>query len=130
LTDFADQQLDLAVALIHFLFLKEAAELHMQPTLYHYTSAAGLYGILSSGVLRASNYLYLNDTSEIEYGKTLVIEHLREQADTEGADIRQLLLDAADRLESYTRENTPDPILRDAAPLDVYLASFASSRTC
>jgi hypothetical protein len=37
-------------------------------TVYHYTSSIGLHGILSDGVLRASNFSYLNDSSEIIYG--------------------------------------------------------------
>ena len=34
--------------------------------LYHYTSSGGLVGIVSSGVLRASNFSYLNDSTEIQ----------------------------------------------------------------
>lgn len=106
------------------MLLREAAELRKRRILYHYTSAPGLYGILESGVLRATNYLFLNDTSEIEYGKKIVIDFLRGQAGEEDGEERQLLLGAADRLEQYTRENEPDPILREHAPLDVYIASF------
>ena len=40
----------------------------------HYTSAKGLLGILSSGILRATNYSYLNDSSEIIYGYEIVKE--------------------------------------------------------
>jgi hypothetical protein len=35
--------------------------------LYHYTDAKGLCGILSSGKLRATDVLYLNDASELDY---------------------------------------------------------------
>ena len=44
--------------------------------LYHYTSAYGLYGILSSGILRAGNFSYLNDSSEIQYGRNLAQDML------------------------------------------------------
>jgi adenosylmethionine-8-amino-7-oxononanoate aminotransferase len=35
--------------------------------LYHYTSQAGLLGIINSKVLWASNIFYLNDTTEFAY---------------------------------------------------------------
>lgn len=35
------------------------------PQLFHYTTAEGLAGILKSQTLRATNYSYLNDTSEV-----------------------------------------------------------------
>ena len=41
-------------------------------TLYHYTSAEGLLGIVSSNVLRASSALYMNDASELEYARDLI----------------------------------------------------------
>lgn len=37
--------------------------------LYHYTSAAGLFGIITTGTLWGSNYSYLGDPSEISYGR-------------------------------------------------------------
>jgi hypothetical protein len=42
------------------------------PTLYHYTSAAGLKGIIENSQLWASNARYLNDSTEVLLG----IEHL------------------------------------------------------
>jgi hypothetical protein len=38
------------------------------PQLFHYTNAAGLLGILSSGSLWATHFQFLNDTSEMQYG--------------------------------------------------------------
>src|SRR5262249_27768901 len=40
--------------------------------LYHYTNVRGFMGILCSGELQASNILYMNDASELEYGRRLV----------------------------------------------------------
>ncbi|HEV7922376.1 MAG TPA: DUF2971 domain-containing protein [Thermoanaerobaculia bacterium] len=40
--------------------------------LYHYTTAAGLLGIIESQSVRATNYSFLNDSSEIKYGRALV----------------------------------------------------------
>ncbi len=39
--------------------------------LYHYTSGQGLLGILESGVLHCTNLLYMNDSSEMEYGRSI-----------------------------------------------------------
>ena len=47
------------------------------PTLYHYTDVRGLHGILESNSLRASAAYYLNDSSEIEYGRKLLIDELK-----------------------------------------------------
>jgi len=53
--------------------------------LFHYTTAEGLYGILSSGVLRASNFSFLNDATEFTYGrdiaKTVVRRRLHQDID-------------------------------------------------
>lgn len=39
----------------------------MPPTLYHYTDATGLLGIVTSGTVWATHYAYLNDASEFKY---------------------------------------------------------------
>jgi hypothetical protein len=39
-------------------------------TLYHYTNAAGLKGIVESGVLRAPHIAFMNDTSECMQGRS------------------------------------------------------------
>ena len=53
----------------------------MPDLLYHYTSAGGFFGIVSEGVLRATNFSYLNDSTEIQYGRRIahrvIKEHLR-----------------------------------------------------
>lgn len=38
------------------------------PSLYHYTTAQGLQGIIEQGTLHASAAYYMNDASEIDYG--------------------------------------------------------------
>ena len=49
-----------------------------RPTrLFHYTSQAGLLGILTSKVLWATNVLYLNDSSELLYGRSQARQILR-----------------------------------------------------
>lgn len=64
----------------------------MPGRLYHYTSAGGLVGIMSSGVLRASNFSYLNDSTEIEYGRQLAQDVIRERLKTEQAPINRKVL--------------------------------------
>ena len=46
--------------------------------LYHYTTASGLQGILESNTLWATNAYYVNDSSEVEYGGTVLSEVLKE----------------------------------------------------
>src|SRR3954469_8344806 len=41
-------------------------------TLFHYTTAAGLHGILSSGRIWATDLEYLNDSRELRYGLDLL----------------------------------------------------------
>tara|TARA_R110002049_G_scaffold150602_5_gene313737 strand:+ start:9611 stop:9868 length:258 start_codon:yes stop_codon:yes gene_type:complete len=38
-----------------------------QSTLYHYSSLAGVLGIVSSGELRASDIRYMNDSAELRH---------------------------------------------------------------
>ncbi|HEV7240151.1 MAG TPA: DUF2971 domain-containing protein [Thermoanaerobaculia bacterium] len=40
--------------------------------LYHYTSSAGFEGILREHELRATNYSFLNDPTEVTYGRSIV----------------------------------------------------------
>ena len=40
-------------------------------TLYHYTSADGLKSIIENKTLRFSDYRFLNDIDEIQYGKNI-----------------------------------------------------------
>lgn len=54
-------------------------------TLYHYTTADGLLGIVSSNLLRASNALYMNDASELQYARTLIQEVIAEKLAAGGA---------------------------------------------
>lgn len=48
-------------------------------TLYHYTDAAGLLGIVMSGTVWATHSAYLNDASEFQYGVALM-EKVAEEA--------------------------------------------------
>ena len=53
-------------------------EIHQKhPFVYHYTSRAGLEGILTTQTLFATHYRYLNDRSEIEHMRTALIRNLQ-----------------------------------------------------
>lgn len=84
---------------------------------YHYTSAAGLIGILSSGVIRGTNAAFLNDLSEIEYGLTVCLEVLAEERTARTSAIEKRVLDSA---IEWMRD--------DALPDEVYIASFSARR--
>ncbi len=45
---------------------------------YHYTSRGGLEGIINTQTLFATDYRYLNDTSEIEHMRTALIGNLQQ----------------------------------------------------
>jgi len=48
------------------------------PTLYHYTTDAGLYGILETGSLWLSDIFFLNDPSELRHGISLAVAVLKD----------------------------------------------------
>ena len=86
-----------------------------QDILYHYTSAAGFHGIVSSKVLRATNFSYLNDSSEIQHGheivKRVIKEHLKT---TKRTKPKKFLSRAAKRIEDIS------------VGLEFYLACFCT----
>lgn len=51
---------------------REALRSEVPDRLFHYTTSAGLLGMLRSNRLWATNYRFLNDKSEITYGVTLL----------------------------------------------------------
>jgi hypothetical protein len=74
--------------------------------IYHYTTAAGLIGILKSNSIRGSNAAFLNDTSEILYGGAVCKAVIESMATDVDAD-RELL----DRLGGiFDLESTPSEV--------------------
>jgi hypothetical protein len=47
-------------------------------TLFHYTNASGLLGILGSGKIWASSALNLNDSGEFRYAVSVISDHIRD----------------------------------------------------
>lgn len=85
--------------------------------IYHYTTAAGLLGILQTGTLRGTNAGFLNDSSEIAYGLSLAEEVLREEIATR-----------ADPAERALADKTLGMLAADPKPFEVYVTSFSARR--
>lgn len=47
--------------------------------LYHYTTIEGVYGIVDSKTLQATNSRYLNDASEVRFALDLIRKELRKR---------------------------------------------------
>jgi hypothetical protein len=75
-------------------------------TLYHYTGAAGLKGILSKDSLWATNFSFLNDPSEVEYGRELVRQTLKEKKEADHSSTRNLL----DEIDRCFAEQLPSEV--------------------
>ncbi|HEV7242280.1 MAG TPA: DUF2971 domain-containing protein [Thermoanaerobaculia bacterium] len=82
-------------------------------TLYHYTSLAGFAGIVSSGVLWASDSQYLNDPSEGRYARAAMFQ----AADTFGS---KLPSQAAAMLRQVVEQ-----ACNEASASSVFLTSFS-----
>jgi hypothetical protein len=61
--------------------------------LFHYTNSNGLLGILSSGRLWATNYRFLNDSSEIAYGVAVFEAVLQERVVQAQNDVIAIFLE-------------------------------------
>ena len=67
------------------------------PTVYHYTDAAGLVGMLKTGRVWAADYRFLNDKSEVEHTRKGVRERItRKLGETEDDLMRRLYGDIID----------------------------------
>jgi hypothetical protein len=62
-------------------------------TLFHYTSAQGLVGIIESGEIWATDLAYLNDRMEQEYGIALVRQAMLDLRDATDATWNEVLID-------------------------------------
>ena len=65
-------------------------------TIFHYTTAAGLLGIVKSNRLWASDLLYMNDSTEVEYGRQLIIQVAAETAAEAKCPMAQMLCKSID----------------------------------
>ncbi len=77
---------------------------------YHYTTHAGLEGILRSGGFRATNRMEMNDDGEFDYARNVVYEALDEVSK------RRDLSNVVHSLTTYTRKNL-DQFLSDTTEM-------------
>jgi len=71
--------------------------------LYHYTSAAGLQGIIESGSLFLADSAFLNDRSELTYARDLIVHVLNAKANRAPTEVhRRFMTLAAGYLSSGT----------------------------
>jgi len=85
---------------------------------YHYTDAFGLDGILRHGVVHATHYRFMNDRTELDEGRKLVLEACAElQASAE------LIGDQRTLVEGF-REAFARPAVQDVTR-DIFIASFS-----
>src|SRR5215813_9273187 len=68
-------------------FLKTVEGAKPPPRLYHYTSDAGLEGIIKSGKLWFTDIFALNDPSELRHGLSIAIDVLKSRATDEMPEI-------------------------------------------
>jgi hypothetical protein len=83
--------------------------------LYHYTSAAGLLGIISTGTVWGSNYSYLDDPLEITYGRNVAVDVVEREISECDSGFALLLARVQERLKAPEEGS------------DIYLTSFCGS---
>lgn len=88
-----------------------------QSPLYHYTTAAGLKGIITSGAIYLTDALYLSDKSELSYGRDLASEVLADRGAQVTGPLRSFF---AERVKSF------DPLYGPDFQVAFYVASLCS----
>jgi hypothetical protein len=84
-------------------------------TLYHYTTAPALQSIIETKSLWASDYRFLNDSSEFRYGWAIVVSVLRDRL----GDLGQLSPIALSTVEHLLEHN-------DRVPVNAFVGSLTS----
>lgn len=72
-------------------------------TIHHYTSAAGLMGIIESKCLHATDVLHLNDSSEYGYAANLMAESIQRLSKTNAGQCLK-------ELPSFSQEPSQEPL--------------------
>ena len=106
-----------------------ANRIDLADSIFHYTDANGLYGILSSGQLWSTAYHATNDDSELRYGEGMmasVLEGcaiLKDKEDSFADTLRKLGLNLHDAIKYFE-----DHLLFVSRHFfDLYLTSFCSA---
>ena len=87
----------------------------IQTTQYHYTSAAGLAGIIETESIWFTSVFHLNDPSELSYGIAMATDVLTSEADGKHEMIRHF----CDQFEKVLRDEVPKIF-------GYYIASFSN----
>lgn len=90
--------------------------------LYHYTSAAGLLGIVSQGILRGTHFGHLKDSTEIQYGLGIARDLTRRCAGRTGIVPAGVSCSGLIKI-SKPRAGQPTSILRVSANNPIFSAS-------
>lgn len=93
------------------------------PLLYHYTTQAGLLGIVTTAALYLSDFRSLNDSSEIAYGRQLFLERLRLFCESSDDPKRPKVLQRLQEVEALGSEKTASW----GNPTDLFIASFCAT---
>jgi Protein of unknown function (DUF2971) len=83
--------------------------IHRPPTLFHYTDAAGLKGIVESGVLRATHVAFMNDASEYLHAVSLLTQEIDQVRSSEKDQLKINLLEEIKGPVSLTRPQDVGP---------------------
>jgi hypothetical protein len=81
----------------------------LPPILYHYTGAAGLKGIVESGVLRATHIAFMNDASEYLHAVTLLLESIKAALKSTSDPLQIKLLEEIEPSVGLTRPQDVAP---------------------
>lgn len=93
-----------------------------EPTIFHYTSAVGLMGMIKNREIWATGSNYLNDPTEVSFAAIALAAGLRQRLSGGGAD-RERAGAALGLLENYIDPNSPDQYLEDRS----FISSFSRS---
>ncbi|TFD13523.1 DUF2971 domain-containing protein [Cryobacterium sp. TMT1-2-2] len=94
------------------------------PTLFHYTNAQGLIGIVQNRELWATETNFLNDPAEVTFASAVLVSLLKERALDASENERSTISATIALLEkSYVDPNTPDQYREDRT----FITSFSRS---
>jgi Protein of unknown function (DUF2971) len=104
------QQEDAAIMATIWRLIGEVCQRIQPPhTLFHYTDAAGLMGIIESGVLRETHISFMNDSSEYLHAVSLLTQEIDQVRSTESDPVRIGFLEEIREPVSRTRSQDAGP---------------------
>ncbi len=92
----------------------------LEKTLFHYTNAEGLNGIINNGEIWGSHYKFTNDPTEIDYSYKLILKILKNFIKKE--------TDSKIKKHFQYYFNLQEAALAIESPLNIYLACFSETK--